>query len=328
MASSNRPSPVLNLATRWYNYPLTMKKTKSMDTVSAFLGPYARRIDHYLDLWVTEEGCPPALREVMRYCVLNGGKRLRPSVVMLSAEAAGGDAADELPQRCAVAVELIHCYSLVHDDLPSMDNDDLRRGRPTAHVLFGEAMAILAGDALLTRAFGVLCEAVQLDNPQNGAHVGRLVWELTRGAGSGGMVAGQVADMDLCEVPEGPEGLDYIHRNKTAALIRAAGRMGAICANSDEKTLAAITGYCESLGMAYQLVDDLLDVSGQITALGKTPGKDQVNGKRTHVTELGFDRARELSEDLTACAVEAISPLCEKGQKLQTLARLLVERNC
>jgi len=291
-----------------------------MSSLSDFLVPFARRSREYLERWLLEPGTPDSLADVMRYCVLSGGKRLRPALVFLAAEAAGGGESDELTARSAFAVELVHCYSLVHDDLPAMDNDELRRGRPTAHVRFGEAMAILAGDALLTRAFAVLGEA---DDPR----VGPLVRELARGAGPGGMVAGQVADMGLCEIPSGAEGPRYIHLHKTAALIRAAATMGAICADADDRTLRAIAGYGESIGLAFQLIDDLLDVTGRAETVGKATGKDQTGGKRTYVTELGLTEARRLAEALTAQAAEAVELLGRRGRKLQALAGLLGERD-
>jgi geranylgeranyl pyrophosphate synthase len=299
---------------------LPMKKIESADSLTHLLAPYARRSEQYIEHWLVEEAAPQTLQESMRYCVFNGGKRLRCSLVLLTAEAAGGDAEDELTARAAVAVELVHCYSLIHDDLPSMDNDELRRGKPTAHVKFGEAMAILAGDALLTRAFAILGESVD-------ERASALVRELGAAAGPAGMVAGQVADMDLCEVPIGIEGLDYIHKRKTAALIRAAGRMGAICVGAEDSVLAAISDYAESLGMAFQLVDDTLDVTGELETLGKTPGKDLTSQKRTHVAELGIERARELIDELTDRAVEAIGPLGDRGHKLRMLVKLLAQRH-
>jgi geranylgeranyl pyrophosphate synthase len=200
-----------------------------------------------------------------------------------------------------------------------MDNDVLRRGKPTAHVQFGEAMAILVGDALLTRAFGVLSEAESPFAP-------RLIAELARAAGAAGMVAGQVADMDLCDVPSGPEGLHYIHVRKTAALMRAAGTMGAICGGADGEVLDAIGQYAESLGLAFQVLDDVLDATGEADELGKTPGKDAHAGKRTRVTELGLEGAESLGRRFTRDAIEALTPLGGRGEKLRTLAELLVRR--
>ena len=255
----------------------------------------------------------------MRYCIFNGGKRLRPSLVFLAAEAAGQATPKELTARAAAAVELVHCYSLIHDDLPAMDDDELRRGRPTAHIRFGEAMAVLTGDALVTRAFGILCEA-----PEPPAAL--LAAELAQAAGSAGMVAGQVADMGLCRIPPDLEGLQFIHRHKTGALIRAAGRMGALSVQADEPVLQAVSNYAETLGLAFQLVDDLLDVTGRTEDLGKTSGKDADRGKQTHIAALGLTGARRLVDELTQRAVEALQPLGRKGQKLTTLAERLAER--
>jgi len=276
------------------------------------------RVEADIDLWLVPPAVPETLAEGMRYCIA-GGKRLRPALVMLSAQAAGGSVEEEMVRRCAVALEMVHVYSLVHDDLPAMDDDALRRGRPTAHVKFGEAMAILIGDALLTRAFGVLAET---DSPI----AARLVMELSRAAGAEGMVAGQVADMDLCDLPAGLEGLRYIHRNKTAAMIRAATRMGAIAAGANEDTVAALSEYAEQMGLAFQLFDDVLDVTSTAEKLGKTPGKDAQAGKRTHVTEVGLAEATRLGEAMTAAAKNALAPLGVTGSTLVTLADLLTRR--
>lgn len=293
--------------------------------IGDLLAPYAGRVESDLERWLVEPGTPESLAEAMRYCVLGAGKRLRPALVWMSAEAAAGAGAapDEPTARAAVAIELVHCYSLVHDDLPAMDDDTLRRGRPTAHVKFGQAMAILAGDALLTRAFGVLAEA-----PASGrsAAAGPLAAELARAAGAVGMIAGQVADMDLCEVPAGAEGLRYIHLRKTAALIRAAARMGAWSGGAGEAFVQAVGDWGESLGLAYQLVDDLLDVTGSAEQLGKTPGKDAQAGKRTAIAELGLEAAQRLIEQLSARAVGALETLGGRAGTLRELTALLIRR--
>ena len=296
-----------------------MTDKPSAETVGGLLLPHARRIEDNLARWLVEPDTPAALADAMRYSVLGGGKRLRPALVHMVHQAAGGRADDELHRRGAVAVELVHCYSLVHDDLPAMDNDTLRRGLPTVHVKFGEAMAVLVGDALLTRAFGVLAECAS----QRAAQV---AGELARAAGGAGMIAGQVADMGLCPVPDGLEGLHVIHVNKTAALIRAAARIGAICAGADERALAAAGEYGESLGLAFQLFDDLLDVTGDAASMGKTPGKDAAAGKRTHVAAVGLQKARELGEQLTRAAAEAIETLGPRAADLRKLAELLAKR--
>ena len=297
-----------------------MSELDCIQSLSELLGPYSQVAEQSLERWVTEPGTPEELGQAMRYCVLNGGKRLRPSLALMACEAVGDGQANEVAKRAAIAVELVHCYSLVHDDLPAMDDDDLRRGRPTAHVKFGQALAILAGDALLTRAFAVLTECRQ---PQSAL----LVSELAKAAGSAGMVAGQVGDMDLCQVPEGREGLDFIHLRKTGFLIRASARMGAICADANDEQLLAVSNYAESIGLAFQLVDDLLDVTGQIELLGKTPGKDQASGKRTYVSVLGLKTTRQMSDELTSQAIEAIRPLGRAAAKLRKLAELLADRS-
>ena len=297
-----------------------MAPRQCTDELEALLAPYAREVEADLVLWMVEPDTPPELAEAMEYCVLGGGKRLRPALVLLSAEAVGAPANDELTRRAAVAVELVHCYSLVHDDLPAMDNDTLRRGRPTAHVKFCEAMAILVGDALLSRAFGVLTECG--DQKSN-----LLAAELARAAGSAGMIAGQAADMGLCRIPDGLEGLVFTNTRKTAALIRSAARMGAICAQADKPQLSAISEYAHSLGLAFQLADDLLDVVGSADKLGKTPGKDAQAGKRTYVEQVGLDQARCVAQELTDQAVEALQPFGPAGEKLTELATLLAERN-
>ena len=295
-----------------------MTEKKCIGTIADLLAPYAGGIEEDLGLWLAQDGTPMELVEAMEYCVLGGGKRLRPALLRMVAEAIGGET-DELARRAAVSVELVHCYSLVHDDLPAMDDDTLRRGRPTAHVKFGEAMAVLAGDALLTRAFGILTEAQDL-------RAAPLVAELSAGAGSAGMIAGQVADMALCRVPSGLEGLRFIHERKTGALIRAAARMGAICGCASDLQVEAVNAYGESLGLAFQVFDDLLDVTAHVKALGKTPGKDARSGKRTYVTELGLPSAEELGLQLTQNAIDALDRLDVSCENLRSLARLLAER--
>ena len=281
------------------------------------LAPQAVAVEADLERWLVEPGTPDELAEAMRYCVFNGGKRLRPALVRLAAKAVGGSGDDELVARAAVAIELVHSYSLVHDDLPAMDNDVLRRGLPTAHVQFGEQMAILVGDGLLTRAFGILAES---DMPR----ASRLVVELATGAGAVGMVAGQVADLELCALPDGPDGLAYIHERKTAALVRSAVRMGAIAGGADG--LDALSEFGRLLGLAFQAVDDVLDATGQAETLGKTPGKDFRGGKRTLVRELGPEEARRKARAFSAQAIDALTPLGASADKLRRLTSLLAER--
>ena len=290
-----------------------------MTTLDTLIEPHAERVERDMDRWTVEPGTPDTLAEAMRYCALGGGKRLRPALVCLAAAALGANAEQDIVRRAAVAVELVHTYSLVHDDLPAMDDDTLRRGRPTAHVKFGETLAILAGDALLTRAFGVLGES---RHPVSGA----LVGELAAAAGPAGMVAGQVADMNLCSLPDGPEGLTFTHERKTAALLRGACRMGAIAGGGEPHGLTAVSTYGYHLGLAFQLVDDLLDVTGSAEELGKTPGKDRAAGKRTHADQFGADRAGDMVTGHTRQAAAALQPLSSGGDGLVRLADLLAER--
>jgi farnesyl diphosphate synthase len=225
-----------------------------------------------------------------------------------------------LARRAAAAVELTHAYSLVHDDLPAMDNDTLRRGRPTAHVQFGQAMAILAGDALLTRSLGLLAES---SDPL----AARLTAELATAAGPAGMIAGQVADMDLCPVGPGIEGIQYIHSRKTAAMIRCSVRLGALCAGAGPEPLADLSEYGQQLGLAFQLEDDLLDATAPASAMGKTPGKDAASGKRTALSQVGLEAAQSLAAELTRRAEAALAPLGDRGAELLALAQRLTGRN-
>ena len=296
-----------------------MSEKTSEKQLADLLAPYAVAIKADLERWLVEPAVPAPLAEAMRYCMLCGGKRIRPAIVSMANAAVAGMADDELTARAGVAVELVHTYSLVHDDLPAMDDDALRRGLPTAHVKFGQAMAILVGDALLTRAFGVLSET---HDPRSAM----LATELAAGAGAAGMVAGQVADMGLCDIPAGLAGIEYIHERKTAALIVASARMGAICGRADGDELAAISTYSRDLGMAYQAVDDLLDVVGNAETTGKTPGQDARGEKLSVVAQLGLEEARQLGRDLSDRAIAALDPLGPAADGLRQLAKLLAER--
>ena len=292
------------------------------ESLGELIGPVAEMLRPALAAWLDDPAVPAELAQAMRYASLDGGKRLRPALVMLSAEAAAERRhwrADPTP--AAVAVELVHCYSLVHDDLPAMDDDTLRRGRPTLHVQFGEAMAILAGDALLTRAFEVLAVGTADRNI-----AAELVAELAAAAGPAGMIAGQVADMALCAVPDGEEGRRYIHLRKTAALIRAATRMGGICAGAEAAVLEALGNFGQCVGLAFQIIDDLLDATAGAEELGKTPGKDVRAGKRTYATETDPAHARQEVQALTEQACEALTALGDRAGKLRQVARCLARR--
>jgi geranylgeranyl diphosphate synthase type II len=260
------------------------------------------------------------LHEAMRYSVIDGGKRLRPALCLASCEAVGGDAREALAP--SVAVELIHAYSLVHDDLPCMDDDDLRRGRPTNHRVYGEATAVLAGDGLLTRAFGVLAEA---DLPA--ATRVRMVEVLAVAAGSRGMVGGQALDL----AAEGSVDVDlptlqYIHTRKTGALFRAACRLGGFAGGADDAQDERLGRFGEKIGLAFQIVDDVLDETGSAEQLGKSAGKDRSRGKLTYPVLLGLAESRRRVEELGREAEELGRSFGEAGSTLALLARHVVER--
>ena len=263
---------------------------------------------------------PPALAEAMRYSLLAPGKRLRPILTMLACEALGGPAERAMPGACAV--EMVHTYSLIHDDLPAMDDDDLRRGLPTCHVKFGEALAILAGDALLTLAFEVVARGC----PANAVAVSCA--ELAHAAGAVGMVGGQVLDLAAeGRVPGEAAPLEEIHRKKTGALFRAALRLGAFAADANGTALAALDDYAAAFGLAFQVTDDLLDVESTVAVAGKRVGKDAARGKRTYPGEYGIDASRTRATELGQDAVEAARRLGPGGGRLARLAQLVVARD-
>jgi geranylgeranyl pyrophosphate synthase len=277
----------------------------------------AKRIDIAMRDRLAHRALPANLRAAMEHALLAGGKRLRPALTLLACEAAGGNAADAV--GAAVATEFVHAFSLVHDDLPAMDDDDLRRGLPTVHVKFGEAMAILAGDALLNEAF-----AVVVDEPRDHRR-SVLLRELTDATGA--MIAGQVYDtIGGVEGRDDAERLQTTHSLKTGALIRASCRMGAFCADADELSLAALTDYAEAVGLMYQIVDDLLDVEQTPEHAGKRTGKDELAGKLTYPRVLGVQGARERIGDLLACAEASLAPLRQRGATLDALARQMAVR--
>jgi geranylgeranyl diphosphate synthase type II len=273
------------------------------------------------------DGCPAPLAEAMSYSLLAPGKRLRPLLVLLAAEACGGSDAAALPAGCAV--EMIHTYSLIHDDLPAMDDDDLRRGLPTCHKKFGEALAILAGDALLTLAFEVLAAGYP---PATAAACCR---ELARAAGAAGMVGGQADDLAM-ERRDGPGSLgelEYLHARKTGALFRAALRLGVLSSQgeraggADERTLELFDAYGRAFGLAFQIIDDLLDVESSAEQAGKRVGKDAARGKLTYPGFLGIEESRQRAHRLCREAQEALAPLGAAGERLAALARSMVERD-
>jgi geranylgeranyl diphosphate synthase type II len=264
---------------------------------------------------------PAVLRRAMEYSLFSPGKRIRPILAVAACEASGGSAATVLP--FAAAIEMIHTYSLIHDDLPSLDNDDFRRGKPTCHRKFGDAYAILAGDGLLTEAFRAMTEPAACAAVGPGAAC-RIIFEVASAAGANGMVGGQVMDIRF----DGKKGsravLGYIHTHKTAALIRASVRVGALAAGAGPDVLAMVTTYGESVGLAFQVVDDLLDATGDEKKVGKKLRKDA--DKQTYVRHYGVDASRRRVESLVRDALQAIGPLGAEAEALAAIARFLATR--
>ena len=263
--------------------------------------------------------CPEKLREAIRYCLLAPGKRLRPMLVLMAAEACGSSHEAAMPAACAV--EMIHTYSLIHDDLPCMDDDDLRRGRPTCHIEFDQATAVLAGDALLAQAFYVLSAGI--DEPLVAA---RCCRELSYAAGPCELVGGQVDDLAAEGQPGNLEMLERIHRRKTGAMFRVSLRLGGLAGGANDEQLGQLETYGKSLGLAFQIVDDLLDREGTTTNLGKTTGKDAKHGKLTFPSLLGKTESQARAEKLIEEACQAVRDFGERGQKLCALARFVIER--
>jgi geranylgeranyl diphosphate synthase type II len=287
-----------------------------------YLREQQKLVDLALDAVVPPETHDPAtIHKAMRYSLFAGGKRIRPILCMEAARAVSDET--EGVETAACALELIHTYSLIHDDLPALDNDDLRRGRPTNHKVFGEAMAILAGDSLLTLAFQVLAQLRHAD----GATRASLVAELASASGTvEGMIAGQVRDIEGEKLEPTAGRLDAIHRAKTGALLTASVRMGAIYAGADAGQLQAITDYGRHIGLAFQIIDDLLDVEESSTTLGKTAGKDAAQHKITFPAVYGIAESRRMAEEELGAAHAALIPFGERAARLHDLADLIVRR--
>ena len=262
------------------------------------------------------------LAQACHYVVENGGKRIRPTLLYLSAAAVAGDTDNSALDYPACAMELIHTYSLVHDDLPAMDDDDLRRGKPSCHKAYGEALAILVGDALQAQAFQLLADAPQLTPEQKLA----MVAALANAAGAAGMVGGQCVDINATDSDMSLSQLEFMHALKTGALIRAALALGGIAAQANPQQLRALDLYGEKIGLAFQVVDDILDVEGDTQVLGKTQGKDSAANKPTYVKLLGIEGAREQAQQLLTQALAALEDFSEAADPLRQLARYIIER--
>jgi geranylgeranyl diphosphate synthase type II len=285
------------------------------------LNRFRPAIDAALDRYSQfDDGCPAHLAEAIRYVLLGAGKRLRPHLVLFAAEACGGSTEQAMPAACAV--EMIHAYSLVHDDLPAMDDDDLRRGRPTCHKVYGEDVAILVGDALQARAFELL--AIEITPPERAAACCAV---LGRAVGATALVGGQAADLAGEQADCNAADLEAIHRRKTGALFLASLQLGAITVDANADQQSALETYGRHLGLAFQIVDDLLDVDGDQTAVGKRLGKDADRGKATFPKLLGVDESRRRAAESIELACDAIAEFGERGNTLRAMAHFVRDRN-
>ena len=266
------------------------------------------------------EGREARVVEAMRYSLFAGGKRLRPILCLAAAQAVGGKIEAAMPAACAL--EMIHTYSLIHDDLPAMDDDDLRRGKPTSHVVFGEAIAILAGDGLLTEAFVILSDYHILPSER----VLRLIGVISRAAGYRGMVGGQVVDMLSQNKPADLETVQQMHSRKTAALISAATESGALAGGGTDEQVEALARYGRAIGLAFQIADDILDIEGSTEVLGKTAGSDVVRGKVTYPAAAGLEGSREAARTLVNQALAALEGFDGKANLLRALASYIIAR--
>ena len=290
--------------------------------IKTYLVSRQKLIERALDRYLPKANTKPAtLHRAMRYSLFAGGKRLRPILCLAAAEACGGKIGNALPLACAM--ECIHTYSLVHDDLPSMDDDDFRRGRPTCHKIFGDGIAILAGDALLTIAFEIVSNA----KPTSRYDTSILLREIAVAAGSQKLIAGQVADLEAEGKNVKRDQLQFIHENKTAAILRSSVRLGAMSANADARKLSAITRFGQRLGLAFQIIDDILDVTQTSEILGKSAGKDVAAKKATYPAVIGLEKSRTEARRLTRQAHNALSVFRARDAKpLHALANYLLER--
>lgn len=275
-----------------------------------------------LDSFLPGENVRPAtIHKAMRYSLFAGGKRMRPALCLAAAEACGGSAKHAMPLACAV--ECIHTYSLIHDDLPAMDNDDFRRGKPTNHKVFGEGIAVLAGDALLTQAFEVAakCKAFPRYPHQ------KIILEIAYASGSLQLIAGQVADLEGEGKKVSADQLKYIHERKTSALLCCSVRLGGMSANCTPAQLKALTDFGYNVGLAFQIIDDILDVTQTSEQLGKTAGKDTASQKATYPSIVGMDKSRKIAEQLTKRAFDSLKIFRGKAQALEALAEYLLKRD-
>jgi geranylgeranyl diphosphate synthase, type II len=297
-------------------------KVKGRFDLEQFLGASTASVNAALDKFLPSEKTKPAtIHKAMRYSLFAGGKRMRPAVCLAAAAACGGSEADAMPLACAV--ECIHTYSLVHDDLPAMDNDDYRRGKLTNHKVFGEGIAVLAGDALLTQAFEIAAKAKGWPRYSHQD----VILELARASGSLQLIAGQVADLEGEGKKTSVEQLRYIHERKTSALLCCSVRLGGMSANCTPAQLKALTDFGYNVGLAFQVIDDILDVTQTSEQLGKTAGKDTKAQKATYPSIVGLDKSRKIAEQLTNKAFAALKTFKGKADALEGLAEFLLKRD-
>ncbi len=270
----------------------------------------------------SEDNIPADIFKAIRYSVFAGGKRIRPILCLAAVEALGGDIAQALPVACSV--ELIHTYSLIHDDLPAMDNDDFRRGKPTSHKVFGEAIAILAGDALLTEAFNLLSRAEKVRLPAERSLA--VIQVIAQAAGIYGMVGGQALDLLAEKTNPDLDVLSDIHRRKTGALIVAAVKSGAIICGASEQKVQALTDYGMNIGLAFQIADDILNVEGDSRLMGKQTGSDAARGKVTYPSIIGLDNARIILSEYLAAAIQSIDDFDDRALPLRVIADYIINR--
>jgi geranylgeranyl diphosphate synthase, type II len=295
--------------------------TESMN-IKAYLAESKKLVDGCLErLLPPEDEAPSTIHKAMRYSVFAGGKRVRPILVLASGESLGGDR--EVLLHLGAAVEMMHTYSLIHDDLPALDNDDLRRGNPTCHKVFGEAIAILAGDSLMTRCYQVLAELPRI---QDSVKI-RIVSEIAAATGTiNGMIGGQVVDLESEGKPINSEILEYIHHSKTGALLTACVRCGALAAGAKPAEMQSLSDFGSKIGLVFQIVDDILDITSSSEMLGKTAGKDEKVKKATYPALYGIEASRKMALDLASSALKSIENFGEQANALRSLAQFIVSR--
>ncbi|MBI2501226.1 MAG: polyprenyl synthetase family protein [Deltaproteobacteria bacterium] len=291
--------------------------------IKAYLEDQKKRVDRFLESLFTDRKRLSSLTESVRYSLLAGGKRIRPVLTLAACEACGmGEEGETLSLPVGAALELIHTYSLIHDDLPAMDNDDLRRGRPTNHKVYGEAMAILAGDTLLTEAFHLISN-LKTKNPER---LLKVIGEISQAAGANGMAGGQAIDLEAQGKLLLPQQLEQLHRMKTGCLMEASVVVGAMLADADTSKLRAIRDYGAAIGLSFQIADDILDVEGGTEELGKPAGSDEAKSKPTYPSILGLEASRRLAQESTDRALNALHSFDERAEPLREIARYIISR--